>query len=241
MNNWSTQVQTSSSSPECERIWALSLSGLLNSLVQPTWVLPQKSYHQTHSHHTDVPLPTRRRHSPEGTLVLLEGLVNQHVSLYFVLPVERGLTDGAFIRLLSCKTTRSVTVTHLICFWDFLDPSETQLYKAKTVFTSKGHKVCGTWVDLCVEFEVVLCFEELFTDLTFEFAADAVRGEMPAEIPLARKHLTDTNTFSADIWFIWFFNMILWTQMFRCWLLSQRLNLLKLNLWFFFFFTLDKI
>lgn len=39
--------------------------------------------------------------SPEGTLVLLEGFVDQHVSLYFVLPVERGLTDGAFIRLLS--------------------------------------------------------------------------------------------------------------------------------------------
>lgn len=45
----------------------------------------------------------------------------------------------------------------------------------------------------------MLCFEELFTDLTFEFAADAVSGEMPAEIPLARKHLTDTNTFSADM------------------------------------------
>ncbi len=45
--------------------------------------------------------------SPEGTLVLLEGFVDQHVSLHFVLPVERGLTDGAFIRLLSCKTTPS--------------------------------------------------------------------------------------------------------------------------------------
>lgn len=39
--------------------------------------------------------------SPEGTLVLLEGFVDQHVSLYFVLPVECGLTDGAFIWLLS--------------------------------------------------------------------------------------------------------------------------------------------
>lgn len=30
-------------SPECDRMWALSLSGLLNSLVHPTCVLMEKA------------------------------------------------------------------------------------------------------------------------------------------------------------------------------------------------------
>ena len=39
--------------------------------------------------------------SPEGTLVFLERFVDEHVSLHFVLPVERGLTEGALVRLLT--------------------------------------------------------------------------------------------------------------------------------------------
>lgn len=36
---------------------------------------------------------TERTDSPEWTFVLLKRLMNEHVSLHFVLPVEGGLTD----------------------------------------------------------------------------------------------------------------------------------------------------
>lgn len=36
---------------------------------------------------------------PKGALVFLEGFMDEHVSLHFVLPVERRLTEGAFVRL----------------------------------------------------------------------------------------------------------------------------------------------
>jgi hypothetical protein len=42
-------------------------------------------------------------HSREGTLVLLEGLVDQHMSLELVLAVERRLAHGAFVGLLTCR------------------------------------------------------------------------------------------------------------------------------------------
>lgn len=37
--------------------------------------------------------------SPKGTLVFLEGFMDEHVSLHFVLPIERCLTEGAFVWL----------------------------------------------------------------------------------------------------------------------------------------------
>lgn len=40
---------------------------------------------------------------PEGTLVFLEGFVDEHVALHFVLPVERRLTEGTFIWLFTWK------------------------------------------------------------------------------------------------------------------------------------------
>lgn len=36
---------------------------------------------------------------PERTLVFLKGFMNEHVSLHFVFPVERRLTEGTFIWL----------------------------------------------------------------------------------------------------------------------------------------------
>lgn len=53
-------------------------------------------------------------------------------------------------------------------------------------------------MDLCVEFEVVLGFEELLTDVTFKFPSRTVSDQMTAEIPLAGKHLRnhrDVNTY----------------------------------------------
>lgn len=89
-------------------MWALSLSGLLNSLVQPTWVLvrKQKNKHKLSKTITDKKKKGNRRTdfsmsgtSPEGTFVFFERFVNEHVSLHFVLPVERRLAEGAFVRL----------------------------------------------------------------------------------------------------------------------------------------------
>lgn len=38
---------------------------------------------------------------PEWTFVFLEGFVDEHVPLHFVLPVERGLAQGALVRFLT--------------------------------------------------------------------------------------------------------------------------------------------
>lgn len=38
---------------------------------------------------------------PERTLVFFKGFVDEHVSLHFVLPVERRLTEGALVWLFS--------------------------------------------------------------------------------------------------------------------------------------------
>lgn len=46
---------------------------------------------------------SHRKASPEGTLVFLKGLMNEHVSLHFVFPVERRLTEGTFVWLFTWK------------------------------------------------------------------------------------------------------------------------------------------
>lgn len=84
-------------------MWALSLSGLLNSLVQPTCVLVTATPLSVRTQKykvKDVPL---QRASPEGTLVFLEGLVDEHVPLHLVLPVEGGVAERALVWLFSCK------------------------------------------------------------------------------------------------------------------------------------------
>lgn len=42
---------------------------------------------------------SHQRASPKGTLVFLEGLVDEHMSLHFVLPVEHRLTQRALVWL----------------------------------------------------------------------------------------------------------------------------------------------
>lgn len=42
--------------------------------------------------------------SPKGTLVFLKGFVDEHVSLHFVLPIERCLTESALVWLFTWKT-----------------------------------------------------------------------------------------------------------------------------------------
>lgn len=42
--------------------------------------------------------------SPERTLVFLKGFVNEHVSLHFVLPIERRLAQSALVWFLTWKT-----------------------------------------------------------------------------------------------------------------------------------------
>lgn len=39
------------------------------------------------------------RVSPKGTFVFLEGFVDEHVPLHFVLPVERCVAEGALVWL----------------------------------------------------------------------------------------------------------------------------------------------
>lgn len=42
--------------------------------------------------------------SPKRTLVFLEGFVNEHVSLHFVLPIERRLAQSALVWFFTWKT-----------------------------------------------------------------------------------------------------------------------------------------
>lgn len=53
--------------------------------------------------------------SPKGTFVFLEGFVDEHVSLHFVLPVERRLTEGALVWLFTQKT-KPASSSH--CYFD---------------------------------------------------------------------------------------------------------------------------
>lgn len=52
------------------------------------------------------------RASPKGTLVFLEGFMDEHVSLHFVLPVERRFTEGTFVWLFTWKM-ESASNSHL--------------------------------------------------------------------------------------------------------------------------------
>lgn len=47
--------------------------------------------------------------SPKRTLVFLKGFVNEHVSLHFVLPIERGLTQSALVWFFTWKNTSGIT------------------------------------------------------------------------------------------------------------------------------------
>lgn len=85
-------------------MWALSLSGLLNSLVQPTCVLMKMRKTRVNNFYKRKNKQRRTglshlKVSPERTLVFLKGFMNEHVSLHFVFPVERRLTEGTFIWL----------------------------------------------------------------------------------------------------------------------------------------------
>ena len=42
-------------------------------------------------------------HLPKWTFVFLKGLMNEHVPLHLVLPVEHGLTNRTFVWLFSCN------------------------------------------------------------------------------------------------------------------------------------------
>lgn len=47
--------------------------------------------------------------SPKGTLVFLKGFVDEHVSLHFVLPIERCLTESALVWFFTWKNTTRIT------------------------------------------------------------------------------------------------------------------------------------
>lgn len=99
---------------------AFSLSGLLNSLVQPTCVLKEQNnalntpINKAELSYIDVKvipslcwnplwlsfpnsltydLLEQKSHLPKWTFVFLKGLMNEHVPLHLVLPVEHGLTN----------------------------------------------------------------------------------------------------------------------------------------------------
>lgn len=48
-------------------------------------------------------------------------------------------------------------------------------------------------MNVSVQFEVVLRLEGFLADLTLEPPADAVRGQVASEVPLARENLTAGN------------------------------------------------
>lgn len=51
--------------------------------------------------------------SPKRTLVFLKGFVNEHVSLHFVLPIERRLTQSALVWFFTWKNTTRNHFTQL--------------------------------------------------------------------------------------------------------------------------------